>query len=95
MRPVDQACAFEDAPIEKIAHEALLRKAPDVVDMLRRMNVGLEPINQTLAWANDNEVEDWGRAAVYYLRTYNDRWKAWVTPEAAERIETALAAAPP
>ena len=89
-RPIDQACAYETLPIEKLAHSGLLGKAPDVVEMLRKMNVGLEPINETLAWASESGVEDWEEAASYYLHTYEDRWEAWVTPKAYEEIKEAL-----
>ncbi|MFQ5872905.1 MAG: glycine betaine ABC transporter substrate-binding protein [Dehalococcoidia bacterium] len=89
-RPVDQACAYETLPIEKVAHKGLLKKAPDVVEMLEKMNVGLEALNETLAWADENDVQEWERAAIYYLENYEDRWKAWVAPEAYERIKKAL-----
>ena len=54
------------------------------------MNVGLEPLNETLAWAVDNAIgDDWERAAVHYLRSY-ERWQSWVTPQAYQRIREAL-----
>ena len=90
LRPIDQACAYENLPIEKLAHSDLQGKAPDVVEMLRKMNVGLEPINETLAWAANNEVEDWEAVAIYYLQTYEERWETWVTPGAFEKIKKAL-----
>ena len=90
LRPIDQACAYETTPIDKIAHKGLLEKAPDVVEMLKKMMVGLEPLNDTLAWASENDVQDWERAAVYYLQTYQDRWRTWVTQDAYEKIEEAL-----
>jgi len=52
--------------------------------------VGLEPLNETLAWAVDNAIgDDWERAAVHYLRSY-ERWQSWVTPQAYQRIREAL-----
>ena len=90
LRPLDQACAYETILIDKIAHKGLLKKAPDVVEMLEKMYVGLEPLNETLAWAAENEVQDWEKAAIYYLQNYADRWKTWVTPKAYERIQKAL-----
>ena len=90
LRPIDQACAYESVPIDKIAHSGLLTKAPDVVEMLRKMMVGLEPLNETLAWAEENGVQDWEKAAIYYLQNYEDRWETWVMPEVYERIEKAL-----
>jgi len=90
LRPIDRACAYEELPVDKVAHRGLLGKAPDVVEMLRRMVVGLEPLNKTLAWAKENDVQDWQEAGVYYLQNYEHRWKTWVTPEAYESIKRAL-----
>lgn len=90
LRPIDRACAYQTFPIDKIACKGLLEKAPDVVEMLRKMVVGLEPLNKTLAWAKGSDVQDWHEAAIYYLRNYKNRWKTWVTPEAYEKIEKAL-----
>jgi glycine betaine/proline transport system substrate-binding protein len=90
LRPIDQACAYETLPIEKLAHSGLRQKAPDVVEMLEKMNVGLDPLNETLAWAYENEVEDWDEAALHYLQNYEERWKTWVEPEVYEKIKEAL-----
>ena len=65
MRPIDQACQYPDFPIDKLVHTGLLKKAPDLVEMLRVMNVGLEPLNETLAWASVNgQQNDWEQAAL-------------------------------
>ncbi len=62
----------------------------DVVTMLKKMVVGLEPLNKTAAWAKENEVQDWELAAIYYLKTYEERWKTWVTDDAYRQIKDAL-----
>jgi len=90
LRPLDQACAYETLPINKMAHVGLMANAPDVAEMLRKMIVGLEPLNETLAWAQENDVQDWEEAAIYYLQNNEDRWKTWVMPEAYENIKQAL-----
>ena len=87
---IDQPCAYENLPIEKLAHAGLPEKAPEVVDMLKAMVVGLGPLNQTMAWSAENNVEDWEKAAIYYLESYEDRWRGWVTPEAYEGVKKAL-----
>ena len=74
----------------KLVHSVLKNKARDVMEMLEKMEVGLEPLNQTLAWAKENEVQDWEEAAVNYLQIYEARWRNWVTPEAYEEIKEAL-----
>ncbi|MGB3904035.1 MAG: hypothetical protein WBB22_03870 [Anaerolineae bacterium] len=90
LRPLDQACAYADVAIDKVPHRGLLQKAPDVLETLRRTLVGLEPLNETLAWAKENDAQEWRVAAIYCLQTYEDRRQTWVTPEAHESIKSAL-----
>ena len=47
LRPVDRACAYAGVAIDKVAHRNLLQEAPDVAEMLKKMTVGLEPLNDT------------------------------------------------
>lgn len=89
----EQACAYENLPIDKLAHAGLQQKAPEVVDMLKAMVVGLEPLNKTMAWSQEHDVQDWEKAAIYYLQNYEDRWRGWVTPEAYEKVKKALSEA--
>lgn len=90
LRPVGRACAYNTTPIDKIAHKGLLKKAPDVVTMLKKMNVGLAPLNENLGWLKTNKVQDMGKAAIHYLENYEHRWKSWVTSTAYERIKEAI-----
>ena len=91
LRPIDEACAYENVPIDKLSHAGLQEKAPEVVDMLREMVVGLEPLNETMAWASRNGVQNWEKAAIYFLENNEERWRSWVTPEAYKKIKEALA----
>ena len=58
--------------------------------MIDRMMVGPEPLNSTLAWAIQNAVEDWERAAICYLQDYGARRRTWVTSDAYDKINPAL-----
>ena len=91
LRPLDEAVAYQTLPINKLVWPGLEKKAPDVWEMLKKMNVGLEPINKTAAWSNENEVKDYSKAAVYYLQTFEDRWKTWVPDKIYKKIKDALA----
>ena len=90
LRPLEAACAYQTLPVEKVVHTSFLAKAPEVVEMLRLMVVGLEPLNETLAWAKANGVQDWEQAALHYLETYPERWSTWVNPAAYEHIQQVL-----
>jgi glycine betaine/proline transport system substrate-binding protein len=84
--------AYETLPVDIGVHKGTPQKAPDVVEMLRKMKVGLEPINETLAWADENDVKPNSQEiAVQYLKTYEDRWTAWMPAENASRVKEALA----
>jgi ABC-type proline/glycine betaine transport system substrate-binding protein len=84
------ACAYENLPIDKLIHAGLQETAPELVDMLKAMVVGLEPLNSTMAWSQENNVKDKDKVAVYFLKNYEDRWRRWVTPEAHGKIKSAL-----
>ncbi len=88
--PPEAACAYENLPIDKLAHAGLQETAPELVEMLKAMVVGLEPLNKTMAWSAENDVEDREKAAVYFLQNYEERWRSWVTPEAHRKIKDAL-----
>jgi glycine betaine/proline transport system substrate-binding protein len=71
LRPLSEAVAYPSPPVDKGVHKGLRDKAPDVYEVLKKMNVGLEPINKTAAWALENDIQgNWERAAIYYLETY-------------------------
>ena len=76
LRPIDEACAYENLPIDKLAYAGLPEKAPEVVEMLREMVVGLDPLNETMAWSSRNHVQNWEDAAIYYLQNYEERWRS-------------------
>lgn len=89
-----QVCAYSNEPVTKTVHKSFLQKAPDVVELLRKMNMGLDPLNQTLAWVVENDIKDnWERAAVYYFRTFEDRWTTWMPADKVQRVKEALAKA--
>jgi len=80
-RPIDAACEYPRSAIDKLANIKLSEKAPDVVKMLRRMNVGLEPIGEILKWATENNVTDPEQMAIRYLETYQTRYREWMKDE--------------
>ena len=91
LRPVSEACAYETVPINTLMHTGLRDKAPDVVSLLEEMFVGVDALNDVVAWFAANELEDYRDAAVYFLRNYEDRWTEWTTPDAANRVRKAIA----
>ncbi len=89
-----QACAYPTLPVDKGINKGMQHKAPDVVELLKKMEVGLEPINKTLAWAKEHDVKPSSeQAAIYYLRTYESRWTTWMPADRVQKVKEALAQA--
>jgi glycine betaine/proline transport system substrate-binding protein len=89
-----QASAYETLPVDIGVYKGTPEKAPDVYELLKKMSVGLAPINETLAWADENDVSpNSEEIAVYYLKNYEDRWTSWMPAENAQKVKDALAQA--
>ena len=87
-----EACAYEDNPIGKGINGGLREKAPDIVELLEKMDMGVDVINRVAAWASDNDIQgDWEKAAIHFFETYEDRWTSWMPAENADRVKEALA----
>ncbi len=83
---IDGACAYEDIPLIKFARSDLVKKAPDVVEMLKKMSFSLADLNKIVGWMQQNHVEDSDLIARYYLENQGDIWKTWVTDDAYNKI---------
>jgi len=88
---LDQGCAYGNSPVQKIGHPGLAQKAPDLALFFTRMHMDLAILNRLLLWAREQNATDWQEVAAHFLRHYPDQWRGWVTAEAAQRIDRALA----
>ncbi len=91
LRPLSEAVAYETLPVDKGVHKTLNDKAPDIYEFLSKMNIGLEPINKTAAWAVDTDIQgEWDKAAIYYLQNFEDRWSSWMPDKEFKKVKEAL-----
>ena len=86
-----QACGFEDASILIAVHPTLPVRAPEVIEFLRAWDFNINIYKSVAQWTKENDatVEE---AAMNWLMEEGDVWNSWVTDEAAEAVEAALAA---
>ena len=87
----DAGCAYETVGIPKSATASLADRAPELVEMLTKMNVGTSELNKTAAYMESEETSA-EEAAIYYLNEFPEKWQSWVTDDAKANIEAALAA---
>jgi ABC-type proline/glycine betaine transport system substrate-binding protein len=88
---LDSACAYDAPPIHKIAHIGLSDKAPDIVEVMKKMFIGNRKLDDVLAWSSKNNITQWEKSAEYYLTNNVDSWETWVSPVAYEKIYHSLA----
>ena len=83
-----------DPPVEKVVHGSLLTIDPDLVKMLRKFNIRPDRLEKTIAWVEENDIQDTQMMAIFYLFNFNfeDGWKAWMPFTSAEPIRQELTA---
>ena len=88
----NKACAYEDADVLIAVHPDLIDAAPDVVEMLRAWGFDINVYKEVARWQRKNSDAGANDAALWWLNSKADMWRAWVTEDAAAAIEAALAA---
>jgi len=78
-----------DTIVTLVAKPFSERVGPDVMDYLKKRSWSNPTVNKLMAWMTDNQAsgED---GAKYFLKENPDVWKAWVSADAAAKIEAAL-----
>ena len=87
-----KACAYQDATILIAVNPDLPAAAPDVIDMLRKWDFNIDIYKAVVRWQDANPDVDTASTALWWLNSNPDIWTAWVTDDAAAKINTALAA---
>ncbi len=87
-----KACGYVDATVLIAVNPDLPGEAPDVVQMLRNWDFNIDIYKAVAGWQNDNPDADVKQTALWWLNNNADIWGEWVTENAADGIEAALAA---
>ena len=87
-----KACAYKDAEILIAVHPDLIDAAPDVIEMLKSWGFTISVYREVVAWQQQNDEANANDAALWWLNSKTDIWRAWVTDDAAAAIDAALAA---
>ncbi|WP_185985180.1 glycine betaine ABC transporter substrate-binding protein [Aureimonas mangrovi] len=84
-----QENAWTPADVYTLVTPAIAEGSQAAADYLNTRAWSNDVVNAVLAWKDENQAtgED---TALHFLETQPDVWKAWVTPEAAEKVEAAL-----
>jgi glycine betaine/proline transport system substrate-binding protein len=89
-RPLNTACQYEAGSGHKLVHHRLADRAPEVIDVLRRLHLDTDTLNELLLRSRLTNAESWPDIARYFFRRYPEVWHAWVTTAAREKMDHQL-----
>lgn len=87
-----KACAYEESRIIIAIHPDLEEQAPEVVAMLREWGFDAGIYREVAQWLDANPDASNRDAALWWLEGNGELWGAWVTAEARDKVQAALAA---
>ncbi len=83
------ACAYPAVSVNIFVNSGLTKKAPDVVEFLKKYETTQAMANKFLAFMQENEA-DTQAAAQWFLKNYEDVWTGWVPADVAAKVKKAL-----
>lgn len=86
----DQGCAYPTVDIRIVVSKALSERAPEIVEFFGNWEFESKTAGSVEAWMkNNNETPE--AAAEWFLNNNRSTWSGWVTSDAAEKVDEALA----
>jgi len=85
-----KGCAYENSPLDKVVHKGMLKKAPDLVEMLKKMFIDPGLLKKLEIWTGKNCSGEWKKTAIYFLKNFEETWMPWVSKEAYLKIKDNL-----
>jgi glycine betaine/proline transport system substrate-binding protein len=83
------ACAYPSVKVNIFVNTGMSKKAPDVVEFLRKYETTQAMANKFLAYMQDNDA-DTQAAAEWFLKNYEKLWTGWVTADVSTKVKEAL-----
>jgi glycine betaine/proline transport system substrate-binding protein len=84
-----KACAFQSVQVNILVNATLPKRAPEVVEMLKKYETTTALNNEILAFMQDTKgkAED---GALWFLKNKESLWTQWVPADVAEKVKKAL-----
>jgi glycine betaine/proline transport system substrate-binding protein len=87
-----RACAYPLINVYTGANTEFTEKAPAIAELLKKYRTSNQMVGDALLYIQQNKGADVDDAALHFLRTRQDVWKAWMPEDAAQRVTAALSA---
>ncbi len=82
-------CAYPSVSVNIAVHSSVPKKAPEVVEFLKKYETTQAMANKFLAFMQEKEA-DTDAAAEWFLKEYEDLWTGWVSDDVAAKVKKAL-----
>jgi glycine betaine/proline transport system substrate-binding protein len=83
------ACAYPAVKVNIIVNTSLEKRAPEIVEFLKKYETTQAMANKFLAYMRDEKANTQA-AAVWFLKNYQDLWSGWVPTDVAKKVKAAL-----
>ena len=81
--------AYPAVSVNIAVHSSMLKKAPEVVEFLKKYETTQDMANKFLAFMKEKEA-DTPAAAEWFLKEYEGLWTGWVSSDVAAKVKKAL-----
>jgi len=83
------ACAYPSVKVNIIVNTSLKKRAPEIVEFLKKYETTQAMANKFLAYMQDKKANTQA-AAIWFLKNYQDLWSGWVPKNVAKKVKAAL-----
>lgn len=84
-----KGCAYPPVKVNKLINTQLLKRAPDVVEFLKKYQTTAAINNKFLAYMH-NAGATIEETAVWFLKNYEPLWTTWVSPKVTIKVSHSL-----
>ena len=90
------ACSYPPTHVNIVVYVNLLKRAPQVVEFLKKYKTDIEINNRFLAQMDDNmsyaddKKVNINKAAIWFLKNYESLWTTWIPEVVANKVKAAL-----
>jgi glycine betaine/proline transport system substrate-binding protein len=84
-----KGCAYSSVQVNILVNHELPKKAPDVVELLKKYDTTAALNNKMLAEMQEKKI-DTQKAAEWFLEEYEEVWTSWVSEDVAKKVKAAL-----
>jgi len=85
----NKGCAYPSVRVNIAVWSGMTKKAPEIVDFLKKYESSQALTNKMLAYMQDTKAST-EEAAIWFLKNYEEEWTAWVPVDIAKKVKGAL-----